>query len=114
MVDLVLGVELLLELGDLPLLGGGEVLGVVPAHLAPASLACLARRPRALRLAVVARRSRARAQRRGGWRGGGGRRGRGARAMGSHLVSEEEEGLRRKRFERSGRGRGRRRRTVEI
>ena len=31
--DLVLGVELLLELGDLPLLGGGEVLGVVPAHL---------------------------------------------------------------------------------
>lgn len=30
---LVLGVELLLELGDLPLLGGGEVLGVVPAHL---------------------------------------------------------------------------------
>jgi hypothetical protein len=38
----------------------------------------------------------------------------GARAMGSHLVGEEEEGLRRKRFERSGRGRGRRRRTVEI
>jgi hypothetical protein len=33
-----LGVELLLELGDLPLFGGGEVLGVVPAHLAPARL----------------------------------------------------------------------------
>jgi hypothetical protein len=31
--DLVLGVELLLQLGDLPLLGGREVLGVVPAHL---------------------------------------------------------------------------------
>lgn len=71
MVDLVLGVELLLELGDLPLLGGGEVLGVVPAHLAPASLACLARRPRALRLAVVARRS-PRARGGGGWRAGGG------------------------------------------
>jgi hypothetical protein len=42
--DLVLGVELLLELGDLPLFGGGEVLGVVPAHLAPASLPANARR----------------------------------------------------------------------
>lgn len=38
--DLVLGVELLLELGDLPLLGGREILGVVAAHLAPASRAC--------------------------------------------------------------------------
>ena len=39
-----MGVELLLELGDLPLLGGGEVLGVVPAHLAPASLPANAHR----------------------------------------------------------------------
>lgn len=98
MVDLVLGVELLLELGDLPLLGGGEVLGVVPAHLAPASLACLARRPRALRLAVVARRSpRARAAAAVGGGAGGGRRGRGRARDGVALgqrggggVEEEE------------------------
>lgn len=31
--DLVLRIELLLELRDFTLLGGGEVLGVVPAHL---------------------------------------------------------------------------------
>lgn len=46
--DLVLGVELLLELGDLPLLGGGEVLGVVAAHLVrpgEPSLPCARRSP---------------------------------------------------------------------
>jgi hypothetical protein len=31
--DLVLRIELLFELGDLTLLGGGEVLGIVTAHL---------------------------------------------------------------------------------
>lgn len=31
--DLVLRIELLFELGDFSLLGGGEVLGIVAAHL---------------------------------------------------------------------------------
>ena len=31
--DLVLGIELLFELGDFTFLGGGEVLGVVATHL---------------------------------------------------------------------------------
>jgi hypothetical protein len=46
--DLILRVELLLELGDLPLLGGGEVLGVVAAHpvsASPARTPCRRRSP---------------------------------------------------------------------
>ena len=37
--NLVLRIELLLELRDFALLGGGEVLGVVPAHLSRSAAA---------------------------------------------------------------------------